>query len=136
MRGVLFLCTGNSCRSQMAEGLAKVMFPEEIQVFSAGTDPQGVNPKAIKVMQEIGIDISDQNSEHVKVIPIDEVGTVITLCGDANENCPVFPDSINKIHWGLKDPANATGSADEVLAEFRRVRDEIKERISDLLQKK
>ena len=106
-KGILFLCTGNSCRSQMAEGFAKKMLPKNMKIFSAGLEPKGVHPMAIKVMQEIGIDISHQKSKNISEIPIDEIFLAVTLCGDAAERCPIFPGKVERIHWALEDPAKA-----------------------------
>ena len=125
-KGILFLCTGNSCRSQMAEGFAKKMLPKNMEVFSAGLEPKGVHPMAIKVMQEVGIDISKQKSKNISEIPLVKISTVITLCGDATERCPIFPGKVKRIHWELEDPAKAQGSEEENTQAFRKVRDKIK----------
>ena len=125
-KGILFLCTGNSCRSQMAEGFAKKMFPKNMEVFSAGLEPKGVHPMAIKVMQEVGIDISKQKSKNISEIPIDKIDSVVTLCGDAAERCPIFPGKVKRIHWELEDPAKEQGSEEEITQAFRKVRDKIK----------
>ena len=106
-KGILFLCTGNSCRSQMAEGFARKMLPKEVKIFSAGLETKGVHPMAIKVMKEIGVDISKQKSKNISEIPIHEISTVVTLCGDAAERCPIFPGKVKKIHWALEDPVKA-----------------------------
>ena len=129
MLKVMFLCTGNSCRSQMAEGFARELGKGLIEAYSAGLSPQGVNPKAVAVMKEIGIDISKQQSKAIDPERLEKMDTVITLCDNASESCPWTPPAIKRIHWSLKDPAHATGSEEEVLNEFRRVRDEIKEKI-------
>ena len=125
-KGILFLCTGNSCRSQMAEGFAKKMLPKNMEIFSAGLEPKGVHPMAIKVMQEVGIDISKQKSKNISEIPIDKIDSVVTLCGDAAERCPIFPGKVKRIHWELEDPAKAQGSEEENTQAFRKVRDKIK----------
>ncbi|MEA2020980.1 MAG: arsenate reductase ArsC [Candidatus Caldatribacteriota bacterium] len=125
-KGILFLCTGNSCRSQMAEGFARNMLLESVKIFSAGTDPNEIHPIAIKVMQEVGIDISEQKSKNLWEIPVDKISIVVTLCGDAAERCPVFPGEVKKINWILKDPVKATGNEEEIINEFRKVRDKIK----------
>jgi len=125
-KGILFLCTGNSCRSQMAEGFARKILPKDIKIFSAGLEPKGVHPMAIKVMQEVGIDISKQESKNISEIPIGEIDIVITLCGDAAERCPIFPGKVKRIHWALKNPAKAQGSEEEIAKVFRKVRDKIK----------
>lgn len=131
MKGVLFLCTGNSCRSQMAEGFTKKMFPKNMEIFSAGLEPKGVHPMAVKVMQEIGVDISHQKSKNISEIPIDKINMVITLCGDAAERCPVFPGKVKKNHWSLDDPAKVQGSQEEIIKIFRKVRDKIKSYIEN-----
>ena len=124
---ILILCTGNSCRSQMAEGFLK-SFDKDLDVFSAGTAPSGhVHPKAIQVMDEIGIDISDSYPQHVDEFLDMDFDYVITVCGGAKESCPNFSGKVKEnLHIGFNDPAEATGSEEEVLAVFRRVRDEIK----------
>ena len=131
---IMFLCTGNSCRSQMAEGFARELGKGLIEAHSAGLSPQGVNPKAIAVMKEIGIDISKQQSKAIDPELLEKMDTVITLCDNASESCPWTPPAIKRIHWSLKDPAHAVGSEEEVWNEFRRVRDEIKEKIVDFLK--
>lgn len=123
--GVLFLCVANSSRSQMAEGLAREMAPEEVEIFSAGSNPTSVNPAAMDVMEEIGIDIDKQHSKSIQEIPQERIGTVITLCAD--EVCPVFPADVQKRHWPFDDPATVTGTQEDVLAAFRQVRDQIHE---------
>jgi arsenate reductase len=124
---VLILCTGNSCRSQMAEGILRAAAGDLVAVHSAGTDPAGfVHPLAIKVMAEIGIDISGQRSKHMDESLDKPVHTVITVCSGADAACPVFPGQINRHHWPFDDPAKATGTVEEILACFRRVRDEIR----------
>ncbi|HBY56293.1 MAG TPA: arsenate reductase [Candidatus Atribacteria bacterium] len=125
-KGILFLCSGNSCRSQMAEGLARKMLPKDKKIFSAGLEPKGIHPMAIKVMHEIGIDISSQKSKSLSDIPINEIDMVVTLCGDAAERCPIFPRKVKRIHWAIEDPAKAQGSEEEVVQAFRKVRDKIK----------
>jgi len=125
-KGILFLCTGNSCRSQMAEGFARKILLKDVKIYSAGLKPKGIHPKAKNVMQEINIDISDQKSKSLWEIPIDKIGIVVTLCSDVKENCPIFPGEAKRIHWILKDPANAKGSEEEIMDEFRRIRDKIK----------
>jgi arsenate reductase len=129
---ILFLCTGNSCRSQMAEGFAKYYFPHLFEVFSAGTKPEKLNPIAVKVMKEIGIDISKQYSKNVKQLMDIDFDYVITLCGDAKENCPIFPKKTKNYHQGFKDPAKAKGSDEEIINVYRTVRDEIKNFILSL----
>lgn len=124
---VLILCTGNSCRSHLAEGILRAAAGDAIRVASAGSKPAGyVHPLAIKAMQEIGIDISAHHSKHVSEFLDQGVETVITVCGNADQACPIFPGRVNRHHWGFTDPAHATGTEDEKLAVFRRVRDEIR----------
>ena len=124
---ILILCTGNSCRSQMAEGLLK-SFDENLEVFSAGTNPSNqVHPKAIVVMQELGIDLSKNYPKKVDQFLADAFDYVITVCDNAKETCPVFFGKVkNQLHIGFEDPAEATGTEEEILNEFRRIRDEIK----------
>lgn len=124
---VLVLCTGNSCRSHLAEGLLRAAAGGRFNVASAGSRPAGyVHPLAIKVMAEIGIDISGHHSKHMDEFLNQQVETVITVCGNADQACPMFPGQVNRHHWPFDDPAHATGSEEEQLAVFRRVRDEIK----------
>ena len=122
---ILFLCTGNSCRSQMAEGLLRAMAGDRFEALSAGTDPHGVHPGAISAMAELGVDISGQRSEPVDSYLGRGVDTVITVCDRAATNCPTFPEKARRHHWSFDDPAAAEGSDEERQAVFRRVRDEI-----------
>ncbi len=131
MKRILFLCTGNSCRSQMAEGLARSLL-DNVEVFSAGIDPKGIHPTAIRVMEEIGIDISGQKSKSLTEIPIDKIDLVITLCGDAAERCPVFPEKAKKVHWAIEDPAKIVGNEKEILDVFRMVRYKIRVHVGNL----
>jgi arsenate reductase len=125
---VLILCTGNSCRSHMAEGILRAAAGDMLDVCSAGSDPAGyVHPKAIAALAEIGIDISGHTSKHMNDFLGGEVETVITVCGNADQACPVFPGQVNRHHWPFDDPAKATGTDKEITAEFRRVRDEIRQ---------
>ena len=133
MKGILFLCTGNSCRSQMAEGFAKKMLSKDLKISSAEIEPMRINPIAVKVMQEVGIDISQQKPKNISEVPIDKIDLVVTLCGDAAENCPVFPGKVKKIHWAIEDPAKAQGSEEEIAKVFRKVRDNIKSSIISYL---
>ena len=124
---VLILCTGNSCRSHLAEGILRAAAGEFLNVQSAGSKPAGyVHPLAIQVMKEIGIDISTQQSKHMNDFLQQPVETVITVCGNADQACPMFPGQVNRYHWGFDDPAHAPGADEEKLGVFRRVRDEIK----------
>jgi arsenate reductase len=123
---VLILCTGNSCRSHLAEGFLCRAAADMLDVRSAGSKPAGyVHPLAIRVMAEIGIDLSRHHSKHMDEFLHQDVETVITVCGNADQACPMFPGQLNRHHWGFDDPAHAQGSEDEQLAVFRRVRDEI-----------
>jgi arsenate reductase (thioredoxin) len=127
MKNILVLCTGNSCRSQIAEGYLRHFAGDKANIYSAGIETHGVNPKAIQVMAEDGIDISKHTSNNIDEymdIPFD---MVITVCDNAKENCPYFPTTAQRFHQNFPDPAKATGTADEVMEEFRRVRDMIKD---------
>jgi arsenate reductase len=124
---VLFLCTGNSARSQMAEGLLRQMAGDRFEVFSAGTYPKGMHRRSVEVMKEIGIDISQQKSKDVSTFRNDKFDYVITVCDRAKQQCPVFPGA-EPIHWGFDDPAEA--SPDRELDVFRHVRDEIRQRLN------
>ena len=123
MKKLYFLCTGNSCRSQIAEGWAKALLSDEWEVRSAGIEAHGINANAVKVMQEVGIDISQQDSELIDTNFLQNADLVITLCGDAADRCPTTPPHVERQHWGFDDPAGND------LSEFRRVRDEIGARI-------
>lgn len=123
---VLILCTGNSCRSHLAEGILRAAARDRFLVASAGSKPAGfVHPLAIRVLAEIGIDISTHTSKHLNEFLNQPVETVITVCGKADQVCPVFPGQVNRHHWPFDDPAHALGTEEEKLAVFRRVRDEI-----------
>jgi len=124
---IMFLCTGNSCRSQMAEGFARHYGKGLIEAYSAGTKPSFVNPRAIAVMAEVGIDISSQHSKGIDIALLNQMDVVITLCGDAKETCPMTPPHVNRMHWPVFDPAKLEGSEEEILAGFRMARDIIKE---------
>ncbi len=127
-RKLLFLCTGNSCRSQMAEGYGKLFLSDIVDVYSAGTEKHGLNPYMLKVMDEDGVDMSGHYSKTLDELDSINFDFVITLCGHAKENCPVYlKENAIVIHHGFEDPAKFRGSEDEILNEFRRVRDEIKE---------
>ena len=124
---VLILCTGNSCRSHLGEGLLRAAAGDLFNVVSAGSKPAGyVHPLAIAVMKEIGIDISTHTSKHMNEFTASQVETVITVCGNADQACPIFPGQVNRHHWPFEDPAHAEGTEEEKLAVFRRVRDEIR----------
>jgi arsenate reductase len=126
---VLFLCTGNSCRSQMAEGWAKHLKPDAIDAYSAGVEPHGMNPRAVAVMREAGVDITPQHSKHVDVLKGVPFDYVVTVCGHANETCPRFPGKTKVVHIGFDDPpqlAKGAKTEEEALSHYRRVRDEIR----------
>ncbi|MHC1698069.1 MAG: arsenate reductase ArsC [Geobacteraceae bacterium] len=131
MKKILFLCTANSCRSQMAEGLVNHFLGDRVDAVSAGTESTFVNPLATAVLKEIGVDISHHRSKCLDEFVDDKFDYVITLCGDANERCPLFFGGVQRIHIGFPDPAKATGSEEEILKEFRKVRDQIKETLLD-----
>ncbi len=131
-KGILFLCTANSCRSQMAEGFARSLAAKETKIYSAGTEPKRVHPLAIKVMKEVGVDISDQRSKGLEAIPLEKIDLVVTLCGEAAESCPTLPKTTEHLHWPIPDPALALGSEEEVLKTFREVRDEIRAQVERL----
>ena len=127
MPTILILCTGNSCRSHLAEGILRAALDDRFTVASAGSKPAGfVHPLATKAMAEIGIDLSGHRSKHLDEFLTQDVETVITVCGNADQACPVFPGQVNRHHWGFDDPAHATGTEEDQLAVFRRVRDEIR----------
>ncbi|WP_343566695.1 arsenate reductase ArsC [Sphingobacterium sp.] len=126
MEKILVLCTGNSCRSQIAEGFLRHFAGSRAEVYSAGIETHGVNPKAIQVMAEAGIDISSHTSNHVNEYAAIDFDYVITVCDNAKESCPYFPSRAKKLHYNFPDPAKATGTEEEVMNEFRRVRDLIK----------
>jgi arsenate reductase len=131
---VMFLCTGNSCRSQMAEGFAGELGKGFIEPYSAGLMAAGVNPNAIMVMREKGIDISGQRSKEIDDKLLGEMDIIVTLCGNAEKSCPVTPPGIRRIHWPIKDPVGTIGTEEEIMKEFRRARDEIEERVHDLME--
>ena len=131
---ILYLCTGNSCRSQMAEGWSRQLGGDGICVESAGIEAHGKNPRAIAVMQESGIDISGQESTIVNDEMLRRADIVVTVCGHADEQCPALSPGVRKIHWPLADPAKASGSEEEIMAQFRATRDEVRRRVQDLLK--
>lgn len=126
---IYFLCTGNSCRSQMAEGWGKYYLGNEWNVVSAGIEAHGVNPLAVKAMKEVGIDISNQTSDTIDSHVLHNADFVVTLCGDASDKCPMTPPHVKRAHWGFDDPAKAQGTEEDIWAVFQKVRDEIGERI-------
>ncbi|HVW98138.1 MAG TPA: arsenate reductase ArsC [Mucilaginibacter sp.] len=134
MKNILVLCTGNSCRSQIAEGYLRYFAGNKAAIYSAGIETHGVNPRAIQVMAEDGIDISGHTSNHVdeySAVPFD---SVITVCDNANEACPFFPGNVKRFHHNFPDPAKAIGNPDQVLEEFRKVRDMIKAWTDDFVR--
>lgn len=130
---VLFLCTGNSCRSQMAEGWTRRLAGDRVTVTSAGIEAHGQNARAVQVMAEAGIDISAQESTRLTPDMLDGVDLVVTVCGDADEHCPALPPAARKRHWPLSDPAKASGDEAEIMSIFRACRDEIRQRVAALV---
>ncbi|HEU4962367.1 MAG TPA: arsenate reductase (thioredoxin) [Bacilli bacterium] len=130
---IYFLCTGNSCRSQIAEGFAKHYGGDRYDVRSAGIETHGLNPRAVQAMEEIGIDISAQTSDLIAPDLLNRATYVITLCGDADDKCPLTPSHVTRLHWGFEDPAKATGTPEEVWAKFQEVRDAIGKKIHSFL---
>jgi arsenate reductase len=133
---ILFICTGNSCRSQMAEGFAKYLRKDVMEPFSAGTAPKELDQRAVKVMAEAGIDISGHRSKHVDELADINFDYVVTVCDDAREQCPLFTGKAKTLHVSFEDPAAATGTPEEVLAVFRKVRDQIKAFVEKLPEEK
>jgi len=132
---ILFLCTGNSCRSQMAEGWTKALKSDQLEAYSAGIQPKGVDPRAVKVMDEAGIDISGQKSKDIDSLGNLEFEYVVTLCDNARESCPYFPAKTKRVHMGFEDPpllADGAASEEEALVPYRRVRDEIRAFVESL----
>ena len=133
-KSIYFLCTGNSCRSQMAEGWAKKYLGDEWEVRSAGIEAHGLNPNAVKAMKEVEVDISSQESEVIDPEFLNNTTMAVTLCSDAEDRCPMTPPHVLREHWGFDDPAKAEGTEEEVWEVFQRVRDEIGERIKRFAQ--
>ena len=131
---ILFLCTGNAIRSQMAEGFARAIFPPEWRIYSAGILASGVQPMTVEVMREAGIDISGQRSKRVNDVPVEEIDHLITLCGHARETCPNLPHVRYKEHWPIDDPMDTVSTPDERKV-FRRTRDDIRPRVEGLREK-
>ncbi|WP_332237249.1 arsenate reductase (thioredoxin) [Sporolactobacillus sp. KGMB 08714] len=131
---IYFLCTGNSCRSQMAEGFGKKYLGEAFDVRSAGIEAHGLNPNAVEAMKEAGIDISQQKSKRIDRDLLNQAYLVVTLCGDAEERCPMTPPQVRREHWGFDDPAKAQGTEAEKWAVFQRVRDGIEKRIQQFAE--
>ncbi len=130
---ILFLCTGNSCRSQMAEGWANHLGGEWLEATSAGIEAHGKNPRAIAVMREAGVDISYQESTCVTPEMLASADLVVTVCGHADEHCPVLPPGVQKKHWPLEDPARASGTEEQIMTKFRATRDEIRHRVEGMI---
>lgn len=133
MLKVMFLCTGNSCRSQMAEGFARAFGKGLIEPYSAGLMAAGVHPRAIAVMNEIRIDISKQKSKEIDEAYLRSMDVVITLCSNAEESCPWTPPEIKRLHWPIKDPVGTIGTDEHIMDEFRRARDEIREKVEEFV---
>ena len=131
---VMFLCIGNSCRSQMAEGFARELGKGIIESYSAGLSPAGVNPNAVRVMKEIGIDISNQKSKAIDETLLNTMDIIITLCGRAEASCPMTPLEIKRIHWPIEDPVGAIETEEEIMDAFRKARDEIKTKIQSVVK--
>lgn len=131
---IMFLCTGNSCRSQMAEGFARHYGRGFIEPYSAGLLASRVHPRAIKVMMEVGIDISGQTSKEIDTDLLNQMDVIITLCGHAEASCPLTPPHIRRLHWPIDDPVRRTGTEEEIMNAFRRARDEIRDRILKFLE--
>ncbi len=133
---VYFLCTGNSCRSQIADGFLNALGGDKYEVKSAGLEAHGLNPRAVQAMKEVGIDISGNSSDVIDPEILNRATYVITLCGHADEHCPVITNpNVIKWHWGFDDPAKAVGTEDEIMRQFRSVRDAIKARIGEFVEK-
>ncbi|MCC5865477.1 MAG: arsenate reductase (thioredoxin) [Wenzhouxiangella sp.] len=133
MPTILFLCTGNACRSQMAEGFARSIAGDRADILSAGIEAHGKDPRALAAMAELDIDISGQESTRLSDDMLSRADLVVTVCGHADEHCPVLPPRTRRVHWPLPDPAKATGSEDEITAQFRAVRDDIRQHVESLL---
>lgn len=134
MQNLMILCTGNSCRSQIAEGYFKSFLKDHLNIYSAGVETHGLNPKAVQVMQEDGIDISGHTSNNIDEFDDIPFDYVITVCDNARERCPVFPTTAKKFHRDFQDPAKATGSEEEIMDSFRKVRDEIKDYVREFIR--
>jgi arsenate reductase len=132
---ILVLCTGNSCRSQIMEGWLRYYGGDSVNVKSAGVETHGVNPKAVQIMKEVDVDLSSHTSNHIDEYIDEYFDLVITVCDHANERCPVFPSTSEKLHHNFQDPAKAKGTEEEILEQFRIVRDQIKDYAKDLVSK-
>ena len=133
-RSVLFLCTGNSCRSQMAEGWLRHLAGDRFEVASAGTHPDDLNPMAVEVMKEVGIDLSGNRSKGLDEFKDHSFNFVITVCDQAKESCPVFPHTLSLLHWSFEDPASVKGTKEERLKVYRRIRDQIARHIEQFVR--
>lgn len=133
-KAILFMCTGNACRSQMAEGFARAIFPDDWKIYSAGTIAAGLHPLTVEAMREAGVDISRQYSKTIEAIPVDELNCVVTLCGDARDRCPASLTRHSCEHWPIEDPTRLAGIRDPMPA-FRRVRDDIRRRVEELAER-
>ena len=131
---ILFVCTGNSARSQMAEGFARHLGQGHVEALSAGVEPSRMNPFAVAVMREKGIDISHQYSKAFDETLARQMDLVVTVCGNADARCPILPPEVKRVHWPLEDPAAAKGTEAEILAKFREIRDGVESRVQDLLR--
>jgi len=131
---IMFLCTGNSCRSQMAEGFARELGRGLIEPYSAGLIAAGVNNRAVNVMKEAGINISGQKSEEINEALLRSMDIIITLCGNAEESCPYTPAEIKRLHWPIIDPVGTIGTEEKIMKEFRRARDEIRDKIAEFIK--
>jgi len=134
VKKVMFLCTANSCRSQMAEGFARELGKGVLVAYSSGAMTAGVQPRAITVMREIGIDITGQKSKEIDTSMLESMDIVVTLCTHAEAACPLTPPSIRRLHWPIHDPVGTVGSEEEIMIEFRKTRDEIKRKIEKLIE--
>ena len=135
-KNIIFICTGNACRSQIAHGLLQNLAKDRFNVFSAGSHPNRVHPMSIKVMEEIGVDISHHTSDHMDDYLNKQIDIVITVCDDANKLCPVFPGNVQRLHWSIEDPFKGWEYNEYQMESFRVTREEIKARISGFLQSK
>ena len=133
MKKIYFLCTGNSCRSQMAEGYGKALLKDQYECRSTGVEKHGLNPYAVEAMAEDGIDISQQKSKLIDLDYFNSADLIVTLCGDARDRCSVIPPQAQSVHWPLPDPAQAKGTPEQKMVVFRQVRDEIKKRVAKLI---
>jgi arsenate reductase len=134
MKKIMFLCTANSCRSQMAEGFAKEYSRGSLEIYSAGLMAAGVHRRAVAVMKEVGIDISGQHSKEIDTDLLRQMDTVVTLCGHAEEACPRTPPEIKRIHWPIRDPVGTLGPENYIMEDFRRAREEIRENVRALIK--